>query len=80
VVKLDLHRLDAKGWRGRFESAGFTAVRTERVFERRGAESVECDACTPDDEARKALQDAGTLWIHGEKLSAPEWEKWGRSP
>jgi ubiquinone/menaquinone biosynthesis C-methylase UbiE len=66
VMDLSLHRLDEAGWCAAFEAAGFTGVRAERVIDSRGA-GGDVDECEPTDEAKKALHEAGTLWIHAEK-------------
>jgi len=67
VMGLELHRLDADGWHALLDQAGYVNIETSRVLDRRGLEGIECDECSPDDEARKALRDAGTLWIRAEK-------------
>ena len=68
VMGLNLHRKSENGWRGAFEQAGFTTVATSRVLDSRpGLEGADTDACSPDDASRKALREAGTLWIHAEK-------------
>ncbi len=64
---LNLHRLDEAGWRAAFETAGFQGVTTERVIDSRGAGATEDDECSPDEESKRALRAAGTLWIHAEK-------------
>ena len=63
---LDLHRKDEAGWRSAFEGAGFTDVSTQRVIDSRGP-GTDCDECEPTAEAKKALHEAGTLWIRGLK-------------
>jgi len=73
VMGLDLHRLDAAGWRAAFERAGFVEVTSARVIDSRGPGdegSFEGDECEPDWGAKKALHEAGTLWIHAEKPRA----------
>ena len=66
VMELDLHRLDAAGWSAAFEAAGFADVRAERVIDSRGP-GQDLDECEPTDEAKQALYEAGTLWIHAER-------------
>jgi len=66
IMDLALHRLDESGWRAAFEAAGFTGVSTRRVIDSR-ADAVEDDECSPDDDSKRQLREAGTLWIHAEK-------------
>lgn len=70
VMGLELHRLAESGWRAAFERVGFVEVTSARVIDSRGPgdeEAFECDECEPDWGAKKALHEAGTLWIHAVK-------------
>jgi ubiquinone/menaquinone biosynthesis C-methylase UbiE len=70
VMGLKLQRLTEAGWKQAFEKAGFQAVSTSRVVDSRGPgdrESFERDECEPNWDAKVALHEAGTLWVHAEK-------------
>jgi ubiquinone/menaquinone biosynthesis C-methylase UbiE len=70
VMGLNLHRKDESGWRAAFEATGFVDVSTERVIDSRtGPDGLESDECSPDDASKKALREAGTLWIGASKPS-----------
>jgi ubiquinone/menaquinone biosynthesis C-methylase UbiE len=66
VMELQLHRLDEAGWRAAFEAAGFTGVATERLIDSRPLDDA-TDECEPTLAAKKALREAGTLWIRARK-------------
>ncbi len=67
VLGLDLHRLGEAGWKRAFEASGFHKVTTKRVIDSRPPASSPCNECEPTTAAKKALREAGTLWIHAEK-------------
>ena len=70
VMGLKLHRLSEAGWKAAMEKAGFTGVTTARVIDSRGPgdeADFEGDECESTWEARVALHEAGTLWIHAER-------------
>lgn len=69
-IGLDMHHLSPEAWRAAFEEAGFTGVTTERVIDRRGTgDEAEFTpgAFYPDWDSYRGYQDAGSLWVHGEK-------------
>jgi ubiquinone/menaquinone biosynthesis C-methylase UbiE len=69
TMGLDLHRLGEAGWRALFERRGLTALVTARVRDSRGPGDPDspCNECQPTYQAKLALHQAGTLWVHGEK-------------
>jgi ubiquinone/menaquinone biosynthesis C-methylase UbiE len=67
VIGAELHRLDGDGWRRAFERAGFSPVTLERLRDTRPADTGPCDECEPTAAAKKALREAGTLWIRAAK-------------
>jgi len=68
TMGLHLHRLSEAGWRQAFERASFPRVTTTRVIDSRPpAPSSACNECEPTYQAKLALHQAGTLWIHAEK-------------
>ncbi len=67
---LSMNRLSEAEWRAAFERAGFVDVGTERVVDRRGIgdeADFEPSEHYPDYATKKAVHDAGSLWIHAVK-------------
>ena len=56
---LELHRLSEAGWAEAFRNAGFSEVSTERLHDRREHGDASED--------KRALKEAGTLWIRAVK-------------
>jgi ubiquinone/menaquinone biosynthesis C-methylase UbiE len=67
VMGVSLHRLDSTGWRCAFERAGFASVATERLRDARPIDTTQCDECEPNAAVKKALREAGTLWVRAHK-------------
>jgi len=70
VMGLDLHYLSEAEWKAAFEEAGFQGIQTQRVIDSRapGDEgALECDECTPDQQAKLDQHKAGSLWIQAAK-------------
>ncbi len=68
VMGLKLHRLSEAGWKQAFERAGFTNATSARLFDSHPpVPSSPCNECEPTYQAKVALHQAGTLWIHAEK-------------
>lgn len=66
ALGVPMHRLDEGGWKAAFEAAGFGDLTTARVIDSRGPGVVHSgEEFQPDDAARRALHESGTLWIRG---------------
>ena len=70
LLGVDMNLLSEAQWGERFQSAGFTNVRTGRLVDPAGPgdqASFEASQWTPDWESKVASHAAGSLWIHGER-------------
>jgi hypothetical protein len=73
LLGIPLARRSAPEWKAAFEAAGFRAVATRAVVDRRGP--GDAAAFTPDEwylswDEKVATHAAGSLWIHAEKPAA----------
>ena len=72
LLDVKMHFLAADEWRRAFERAGFGAVTTSRVIDRRGPgdpAAFEPSEWTPDWETKLSVYENGSPWIHAEKAS-----------
>ncbi len=67
VMGVALQRMNQAGWKKAFEGAGFAPVSLERLRDSRPIGATVCDECEPTAAAKKALREAGTLWIRALK-------------